>query len=101
MGRFLADRQFRENEIRVEGHTDNIQPGGEVKERFSSNWELSAARSITVVKRLVNEGVRGEQLQAVGYGEFQPIESNDIEEGRAYNRRIEIIIMRKKEYSVY
>jgi chemotaxis protein MotB len=101
MGRFLSDREFRENEIRVEGHTDNIQPGGDVKKKFDSNWELSAARSITVVKRLVDEGVRGGQLQAVGYGEFQPIESNDIEEGRAYNRRIEIIIMRKKEYSLY
>jgi chemotaxis protein MotB len=85
----------------VEGHTDNIQPGGEVKERFDTNWELSTARSITIVKELMDQGVRGSQLQAVGYGEFQPVESNDIEEGRAYNRRVEIIIIRKKEYSQF
>ena len=52
--------------------------------------------------RLLNEkfNIDGENLEAVGYGEYQPVESNDIEEGRAYNRRIEIIIMRKKEYSL-
>jgi chemotaxis protein MotB len=101
LGGFLSSREFRENDIRVEGHTDNIQPGGSVKERFDTNWELSSARSITIVKELMEQGVRGGQLQAVGYGEFQPVESNDIEEGRAYNRRVEIIIMRKKEYSQF
>jgi chemotaxis protein MotB len=101
LGRFLSSREFRENDIRVEGHTDNIQPGGVVKEAFDTNWELSAARSITVVKRFVGQGVRGSQLQAVGFGEYQPVESNDIEEGRAYNRRIEVIILRKREYSLF
>jgi len=101
MGRFLSSKEFRENDIRVEGHTDSIPPGGDVKEKFDTNWELSTARSVMIIKRFQAAGVPGGQLQAVGYGEYQPVESNDIEEGRAYNRRIEIIIMRKQEYSLY
>jgi chemotaxis protein MotB len=68
---------------------------------FPSNWELSAARAVTVV-RIFNEkhGISGKALEAIGLGEYQPVETNDIEEGRAYNRRIEIVIMRKKEFSL-
>ncbi len=101
IGSFLSDERFEENDIRVEGHTDNIQPGGEVKEKYDTNWELSAARAVTIVKRFEAQGIDGKRLQAVGYGEYQWIEPNDIEEGRAYNRRVEIIVMRKKEYSIY
>jgi chemotaxis protein MotB len=54
------------------------------------------------IVRILHEtfDINGGNLQAIGYGEFQPVESNDIEEGRAYNRRIEVIVMRKKEFSI-
>lgn len=102
IGRFLQQRDFVDNYIRVEGHTDNtpISPASTLYTLYPTNWELSAARAVKIV-RILNEefGIPGKNLQAVGYGEFQPVESNDIEEGRAYNRRVDIVIMRKKEYS--
>jgi chemotaxis protein MotB len=102
IGQFLSDPEFSGNLIRIEGHTDNtpIAPISPLYEYFPTNWELSANRAVKIA-RILNEehNIKGRNLQAVGYGEFQPVESNDIEEGRAYNRRIEIIIMRKKEYS--
>jgi chemotaxis protein MotB len=101
MGGFLSREEFWENIIRIEGHTDNIPPGGDLLERYPTNWELSSARAVKIA-RIFNEeyDIAGKGLQAIGYGEFQPIESNDIEEGRAYNRRIEIVIMRKQKYSL-
>jgi len=102
IGRFLRDPMFSANTIRVEGHTDNSQipERSRLRALYPTNWELSTARATRVV-RILNEeyGIGGGNLQAVGYGEYQPVESNDIEEGRAYNRRVEIIVMRKKEYS--
>jgi len=73
--------------VRVEGHTDNV-PIKSVK--FPSNWELSAARAIAVVRFLQDHGVDPSKLAAAGYGEFQPIAPNDTPEGRSQNRRIEI-----------
>ena len=73
--------------IRVEGHTDNVPIH---TERFPSNWELSAARAIAVVRFLQAQGVDPGLLGAAGYGEYQPIGSNLSAEGRAQNRRIEI-----------
>lgn len=103
IGSFLKEPEFSGNIIRVEGHTDNtpISQKSDLYEFYPTNWELSSARAVKIV-RLLNErfSIAGSNLQAVGYGEHQPVESNDIEEGRAYNRRIEIIIMRKKEYSI-
>jgi len=103
MGRFLREPEFRGNTIRVEGHTDNkpIAPDSPKYAFYPTNWELSTARAVKVV-RMFNElyGINGKNLEAVGYGEFQPVESNAIEEGRAYNRRIDVVIMRKKEYSL-
>jgi chemotaxis protein MotB len=102
IGRFLREPVFGSNAIRVEGHTDNSQipPTGRLRDLYPTNWELSSARATRVV-RILNEeyGIGGRNLQAIGYGEFQPVESNDIEEGRAYNRRVEIVVMRRKEYS--
>ena len=101
MGRFLSSNEFKGNMIRVEGHTDNrpISPMSPLYKIYPTNWDLSVARAVKVVKILQQEGVPGKNLEAVGYGEYHPVESNDIEEGRAYNRRVEIVIMRKKEYS--
>ncbi len=73
--------------IRVEGHTDNVPIHNE---RFPSNWELSAARAIAVVRELQAVGIDPRLLGAAGYGEFQPVAPNDTPAGRADNRRIEI-----------
>jgi chemotaxis protein MotB len=73
--------------IRVEGHTDNIPIRSA---RFPSNWELSSARAIAVVRYMQELGIDPKQLAAAGYGEFQPIADNSTPEGRADNRRIEI-----------
>lgn len=83
-----------ENPIQVEGFTDNLP----IKTpTFPTNWELSAARAATVVRMLAMEGVAPTRLAAVGYGEFQPIASNDSAEGRAKNRRVVLIISRNTE----
>ncbi len=73
--------------IRVEGHTDDVPIN---TARFPSNWELSAARAIAVVRYLQERGIDPKVLGAAGYGEYQPIASNDTPDGRAENRRIEI-----------
>jgi chemotaxis protein MotB len=73
--------------IRVEGHTDNVPIHSS---RFPSNWELSSARAIAVVRLLQEQGMDPKLLGAAGYGEFQPIAPNDTFDGRAENRRIEI-----------
>lgn len=74
--------------LQVNGHTDAqpIRPGGQ----FASNWELSAARAISVVQLLIDEGVLPEHLVAAGYGEFAPLEEGDTPEIYAGNRRIEL-----------
>lgn len=74
----------------VAGHTDNV-PKKVMK--YEDNWELSAARGLAVVKFLVGKGVSAEQLGAAGYGEFQTEADNDTEEGKAQNRRVEIIFV--------
>jgi hypothetical protein len=61
-------------------------------ERFASNWELSTARAVEVVKLLIAQGVNARALSAAGYGEFDPVAGNDTIEGRARNRRIEITL---------
>lgn len=73
--------------LRVDGHTDRrpIASG-----RFPSNWELSTARAITVVKTLAANGVPAEHLAAAGFGEFQPLDKGETDDAFAKNRRIEI-----------
>lgn len=76
--------------IQVEGHTDDIPI---TTTRFPSNWELSAVRASSVVRLLIDNGVRGTRLTALGYGENRPVESNASEEGRARNRRVTLMIL--------
>ena len=85
--------KYPERAIRVEGHTDNVPIGGELKNRFPTNWELSNARATSAVRYLQDHGgVDAKRLTAVGYSQYHPIASNDTPEGRAKNRRIEIIL---------
>jgi chemotaxis protein MotB len=74
--------------LQVNGHTDKqpISGGG----RFRSNWDLSAARAISVVQFLAGKGIAPEHLVAAGYGEFQPLEDGDTPDAYAKNRRIEL-----------
>lgn len=81
--------------IRIEGHTDNIQIIGELARKFPTNWELSAARAINVARHLQSQGIDPGFLSAVAYGEYKPVALNDTEEGKAKNRRIEIILVPK------
>jgi chemotaxis protein MotB len=78
--------------IVIEGHTDDVPIGPELRERFPSNWELSTARASEVVRELVAGGVPPPALQAVGRADTQPVASNETEAGRRRNRRIEIIL---------
>lgn len=86
LGMFLKNRHAK---ITIAGHTDSdvIQT-----KRFPSNWELSSARAIAVVRQLIDAGVDPQTLSAVGYGDSKPIADNNTEEGRAKNRRVEVFI---------
>ena len=75
-------------QIRVEGHTDNVPINTPI---YKSNWELSTARAVSVVRFFVKNGYfKPDQLQAMGYGEHKPIASNETSWGRQKNRRVEI-----------
>lgn len=76
--------------IRVEGHTDDVPT--DPKGPFPSNWELSLARAMAVVRALQDAGVDPTKLSAAGYGPYQPIAANDSPEHRSLNRRIEIVL---------
>lgn len=81
------------NQIRVEGHTDNVPIH---TAQFPSNWELSVIRSTNVLQILQHDGISPNRLSAAGYGEYRPIASNDSPEGQSKNRRIDLVILRSK-----
>jgi chemotaxis protein MotB len=79
-------------EVRIEGHTDNLPIR---TDRFPSNWELSTARAVNVLRFFVEKlNIPARRLFAVGFGEFQPRYPNDTEEKRSLNRRVEIVFMK-------
>jgi len=78
-------------QLRIEGHTDNIPIH---TARFDSNWELSTARATEVIKLFISQfGVKPDRLSASGYGEYYPIAANDTPEGRAQNRRVDVVLL--------
>jgi len=87
---FAETLQTTQVQIRVEGHTDST-PISNAK--FSSNWELSTARAANVLQKLVENGINPERLSAAGYGGFQPLADNSTPEGRAQNRRVDVVIL--------
>jgi chemotaxis protein MotB len=91
IGPSLRDAQAQH--ILVEGHTDDVPIGPALAARFPSNWELSAARAISVVRFLEEQaGVSPKKLVACGLSYHRPVAPNDNESGRRLNRRIEIIL---------
>jgi len=81
------------NNIAVEGHTDSIPVSGDLLAIFPSNWELSVARAANTVNYLQNSaGIEADRLSASGFGENRPVAGNESREGRALNRRVEIVV---------
>jgi len=86
-------RKVSDRDIGIEGHTDNVPI---TYSGWKSNWELSTARATSVLHNLIdNGGLEPEKLSAIGYGEYRPIASNDTDEGRQLNRRVEVVILPK------
>ncbi len=83
----------RDLNVGIEGHTDNVP----IKHSgWKSNWELSAARAMSVLHYLIDKNsVDPERLAGTGYGEFHPVDSNDTTSGRQKNRRVEVVILPK------
>jgi len=83
-------KQRKEN-IRVEGHTDNVPIHNS---HFASNWELSTSRATEMIRLLITQyRLPASHLSATGYGEFHPVASNKTAEGRAQNRRLDIVVL--------
>jgi chemotaxis protein MotB len=81
-----------DNNIRIEGHTDN-QPLTATHPQYRSNWELSSQRSVNILEYFETRGVSSKNMSAVAFGSNHPIEDNNIPEGRAYNRRVDVVIV--------
>ena len=82
-------------QIRIEGHTDNLPIHTEM---FPSNWELSTARAVNVLRYFIKyHSIDPQRLAAEGFSEFHPLVANDTSENRAKNRRVEIIFIKKEQ----
>lgn len=88
VGQVLASIPKRS--FQVEGHTDNVPINSA---QYPSNWELAAARAITVLKAMVESGLPADRISASSFGDTHPVAANDSKESKAQNRRIEIIIV--------
>jgi chemotaxis protein MotB len=93
VGEFLK-QNLEGHQIQVNGHTDSVPIGRSMQDKFPTNWELSTARAVNVARYLQeNADIPPDKLSAVGNGQYHPIADNDTPEGRALNRRIEIILI--------
>ena len=82
-------------QVQVRGYTDNVPPPK--TSPYQDNWELSAARAITVVKELIKDRVKPTRLSAAAFGQFHPIATNATPQGRAKNRRVDIVFFAQKK----
>jgi chemotaxis protein MotB len=91
LGTLLASDEVRGRKFRIEGHTDNtpVDPEGP----WESNWELSSRRSISVLHYLTDIGVEENRFQVAGFADTMPIAPNNTPEERAYNRRVDVVIL--------
>ena len=79
-------------QIDVVGNTDNVPIGPGLADRYPTNWELAGARAAVVVRRLQTDGVDPGRMRAISAGQYHPVASNDTPEGRAQNRRTDILL---------
>lgn len=86
----VAQLKKNDKQIRVEGHSDNLPIKGG---KYSSNWELSSARAVNILSYMMSNGIDKNRLSAAGYADNMPVATNDTQEGRAKNRRVDIIII--------
>ena len=91
LAEFFRSPEVGDRRYRIEGHTDNTPVGSD--SIFPSNWELSATRAVNVLHYLADYGVDENKFSVAGYSDTRPKFSNDTAEGRAYNRRVDIIIL--------
>lgn len=89
INRLLALLEEFDGEISIEGHTDDLPIQ---TSRFPSNWELSTSRAIAVLRFMESQGLPAERMRAVGYADTRPLAENDNDEGRAINRRVELVL---------
>jgi len=87
----LSSKDLEDKIFRIEGHTDSTPVASDSP--WPSNWELSTARSTNVLHYLIDFGVNEDQFQVAGFADTVPLASEETEEGRAYNRRVDIIIL--------
>lgn len=90
LGQFLSSEDLGSRRFRIEGHTDSGQTD---PAQWPSNWELSTARATNVLHYLTDFGADEKRFSVAGYADTRPNYSNETEEGRAYNRRVDIIIL--------
>lgn len=90
LAQFLSAEDLAERRFRIEGHTDSGTTDPSV---WKSNWELSTARAVNVLHNLTDFGAQESRFSVAGYADTRPIFSNDTAEGRAYNRRVDVIIL--------
>lgn len=86
-------KNVKDKQINIEGHTDNVPISPRLVHKFPTNWELSTARATNVVRYLQEKGINPALLSATGYAEYRSVDTNETEEGRAKNRRIEIVLV--------
>jgi chemotaxis protein MotB len=91
LGSYLDSKELAGRKFRIEGHTDNmdVDPAGP----WASNWELSAMRSINILHYLAGLGIEEKRFQVAGFADTVPIAPNNTPDERAYNRRVDIIIL--------
>ncbi len=89
----ILSKSTGQNDIFIAGHTDNVPVREDARDRYESNWNLSACRAIEVVNYLVEKGISPQSMTAAGYGEFNPIADNSTDEGKSKNRRVELFII--------
>jgi chemotaxis protein MotB len=91
LGTLLASQEVAGRKIRLEGHTDSTPIDGNGP--WESNWQLSAARAISVLHYLTGLGISENRFQVAGFADTMPISSDDTPEGRMYNRRVDVVII--------
>ncbi len=90
LSEFFTSEELKDRRFRIEGHTDNVPVASD---KFPSNWELSATRAVNVLHYLADYGVDENKFSVAGYADTRPKFTNETPEGRAYNRRVDIIIL--------